>query len=74
MPERAVTTAELAAQVPETWGATRIAARTPIAARQFVAPGTTAATLGAAALPEPPRDLSTSTPLRKDSRSRGRSS
>ena len=36
MPERAVTTAELAAQMLGTWDATRIAARTGIAARHFV--------------------------------------
>jgi 3-oxoacyl-[acyl-carrier-protein] synthase-3 len=45
-----VTTAELVAQVPGAWDATRVAARTGIAARHFVAPGTTAAALGAAAL------------------------
>jgi 3-oxoacyl-[acyl-carrier-protein] synthase-3 len=50
MPERPVTTAELVAQVPGTWDATRVAARTGIRARHFVTPGTTAAALGAAAL------------------------
>ncbi len=50
MPERSVTTAELVAQVPGTWDAARIETRTGIAVRHFVAPGTTAAGLGAAAL------------------------
>jgi 3-oxoacyl-[acyl-carrier-protein] synthase-3 len=50
VPERPVTTAELVAQVPGAWDAARIVARTGIAARHFVAPGTTAAALGAAAL------------------------
>ena len=50
MPGPPVTTAEMVAQVPGTWDATRVAARTGIAARHFVAPGTTAAALGAAAL------------------------
>ena len=40
MPERPVTTAELVARVPGTWDAARVAARTGIAARHFVAPGT----------------------------------
>ena len=50
VPELPVTTAELVARVPGTWDAARIVARTGIAARHFVAPGTTAAALGAAAL------------------------
>jgi 3-oxoacyl-[acyl-carrier-protein] synthase-3 len=50
LPERPVTTAELVARVPGTWDAARIEARTGIAARHFVAPGTSAAALGARAL------------------------
>jgi 3-oxoacyl-(acyl-carrier-protein) synthase III len=50
VPGRRVTTEELTAQVSGTWDAARIEARTGIAARHFVAPGTTAAALGAAAL------------------------
>src|SRR5262245_27686016 len=50
MPERAVSTAELVAQVPGAWDAARVVARTGIASRHFVAPGTTAAALGSAAL------------------------
>jgi hypothetical protein len=40
VPERPVTTTELVAQVPGTWDAARVLARTGIAARHFVAPGT----------------------------------
>jgi 3-oxoacyl-[acyl-carrier-protein] synthase III len=50
MPERPVTTTERVTRVPGTWDAARVAARTGIAARHFVPPGTTAAALGAAAL------------------------
>jgi len=50
MPGPPVTTAALAAQVPGTWDPARVEARTGIAARHFVTPGTTAAALGAAAL------------------------
>ena len=45
-----VTTRELAARVPGDWDARRVEARTGIGARHFVAPGTTAAALGAMAL------------------------
>ena len=45
-----VTTSEIVAQVPGTWDAAHVQARTGIAARHFVAPGTTAAALGAEAL------------------------
>src|SRR4029453_12541493 len=50
MPERPAPGAELVGRVPGMWDAARVAARTGIAARHFVAPGTTAAALGAAAL------------------------
>ena len=50
LPGEGVTTEALVAEVSGTWDPARIRARTGIAARHFVAPGTTAAALGAAAL------------------------
>src|SRR5262249_57792990 len=47
LPERLVTTDALGAQVLGTWDATRMVARTGFAIRHFVAPGPSAAALGA---------------------------
>jgi 3-oxoacyl-(acyl-carrier-protein) synthase III len=49
-PGAPVTTDALTAQVPGTWDAARVRERTGIDSRHFVAPGTTAAAFGAAAL------------------------
>jgi 3-oxoacyl-[acyl-carrier-protein] synthase-3 len=50
LPGPPVTTRDVIQRVPGAWDAARIEARTGIAARHFVEPGTTAAALGAAAL------------------------
>jgi 3-oxoacyl-[acyl-carrier-protein] synthase-3 len=50
LPGPPVATRDLVARVPGAWDAERIAARTGIAARHFVAPGTTAADLAACAV------------------------
>jgi len=50
MPGPPITTGELVTRASGTWDPVRLEARTGIGARHFVAPGTTAAALGAAAL------------------------
>jgi hypothetical protein len=62
VPERPVTTTELVAQVPGTWDAARVVARTGIAARHFVAPGTWIPWLGLG--PLGPHPLSPPFPVR----------